>query len=151
MRIEVLSGCLILNRIQTLCLFKEAFSKAFRYFNQQAHASLEEPMPPSFSSPSLLPWRSNAQAWASSIFNIQRCLGVPYFLLIFSSWFLYNLEKKSKRRKEEKDQEKDQRVDRDPSFIQIRRLIFLRDKKSISKRAILGWSWVNIHRGRIFV
>ena len=128
----VLSGCFILNRIQTLCLFKETFPKAFREFNQQPHASLKEPTPPL----SLLSWRSNAQAWASSIFNTQRCLGIPYSLLVFSPQLLHNLGKKSKREKDKEDQRKDQRVDRDPGFVQIHRLIFLREKKSISKRAI---------------
>ena len=38
--------------------------------------------------------------------------------------------------REEEDQGKDQRVDRDPDFVQIRKLIFLREKKSIPKRTV---------------
>ena len=40
--------------------------------------------------------------------------------------------------REEEDQGKDQRVDRDPGFVQIRKLMFLREEKSIRKKIIVG-------------
>ena len=100
--------------------------------------------------PSLLPFGSNAQRyWASSISTPKRSLGISPSLLVCRSWLFYNQEKKSKKRKEEKDQDKDQRVDHNPGFVHIRRVIVLEEKRSISKRAIPNWSWVDTHIGWI--
>ena len=105
---------------------------------------------PAFSSPSLLSSGSNAQeALASSIFHVQKKFGHPLCLLIFRPWFLHNQRKKSKRRRKEKDQRKDQRVDHDPGFIQIYKMIILREEMSTLKRAVPYWSWVDTYRGRV--
>ena len=105
-----------------------------------------------FSSPSLLSPNSNAQgAWASSIFHAQKEFGRPLCLLVFRPWLLHNQGKKSKRRREEKDQGKDQEVYHDSDFVQIRRMIVLREERSTPKRTVPSWSWVDIHRGWILI
>ena len=130
----VLSACLVLNSIQTLCLFNGAFPKVPRHFHQQPHTPLGELMP-LFSSPRPSPLEvQRPSSWTSSNFMPKRGLGISLncWFLVFSCFIIK--ERKSRRKKEEKDQRKDQRVDRDPSFIQICRLIFFGKEKSILRR-----------------
>ena len=131
----VLRSYLILNRIQIFCLFKEIFSKALYI---RISVALMPPKSP-HASPSLFSLLiPTPKGWASSISMPKRSLGIPLCLLVFRLWLLYNQEKESKRRRKEKDQGKDQRVDHDPSFVQIRRMIVLREKRSTPKKTVLS-------------
>ena len=80
----VLSSCLILNRIQTLCLFKGASPKVPRHFNQLPHALLGEPHTPLFSSTSLLPWSFNAPSLGALLLPRPKGVGHPLYVLVSS-------------------------------------------------------------------
>ena len=79
----------------------------------------------------LLPLVSNAQ-WGLGIHHLhaQGSLGGTSLWLIFRAWLLRNQEKESKKRREERDQEKNYRVNCDPDFVQICRVIILGEKRS---------------------
>ena len=104
-------------------------------------------MPPKspLTPPSLLPFWIQHPKLGVLHLHAQRKLGVPPLACWFSDLDCCII--KERRTREEKDQGTDQRVDHDPDFILICRMIVLREERSTPKRTVPDWSWVDTHRG----
>ena len=63
--------------------------------------------------------------------HAQEELGRPTWWLIFRSWLLHNKGKKSKKKK-------DQKIDHDPDFVQIYKVVVLGEERSTPKRTVPG-------------
>ena len=65
----------------------------------------------------------------------KRSLDIP-LLTSFQAFIASQSRDEEQQKKRRKDQENDQRVDRDPDFVQIRRKIILREERSTLKRTV---------------
>ena len=84
------SGCLVLNRIQTLCLFKEAFPKTPKHWISTPHASFRRSSCPlfilllfSFEDPT-------PKEFGHPTYSCPKGVWVPLCLLVSRLWLLHN-------------------------------------------------------------
>ena len=96
-------------------------------------------------------WYTHPSSWMSHYLHAQKDFRHPSCLLVFKFWLLQNQEKEIKKRREEENQEKNQRVDQKSNLVQICREIILGEERSTSKRIDPDWSWVDTYRGQVLM